>query len=77
MALRLKTPFRAELDALCARHGVDNYKELSKMTGIYYQTLRDRLVNPRMIRFSEIISICEALCATEDEVTELTKTILN
>lgn len=60
---------------LMASVGMWRFQELSKATGIKYDTLMDRLNNPANFRAYELNAICEALnCSSEDLykiVTEL------
>ena len=66
-----KTTFRIELDALCGRHNLNGLKELSELSGIYYQTLRNRAKNPVGTKIQELISIADAVGATNQEIQAL------
>ena len=54
---------------------IKSVKELAKMTGINYQTLKDRLNNPQNLRLFELQALDEILKFTDGDLTALVRGI--
>ena len=54
-----------------ATQGIWEFRELSKATGIKYDTLLDRMDHPANFRAFELRAICETLNISADNLYEL------
>ena len=54
---------------------IPSVKELAKMTGINYQTLKDRLNNPQNLRLFELQALDKVLRFTDDDLNALVREV--
>lgn len=54
-----------------ARHHIEGYLELSRLTGIKLTTLKDRLKNPQNIKGFELIALNEVLEFSDEDLLKL------
>ena len=52
---------------------IKSVKELAKMTGINYQTLKERLVHPENLRLFELQALDKVLKFTDDDLNALVR----
>ncbi len=71
-----RTQFHKCILSLVVKHDIDSgISGLCINSGIPYQTMRKRLVNPRGMRWYEYLNIVESLRLNTDEEAELQESI--
>ena len=59
--------------AYMAKHHIEGYMELSKLTGIKLTTLKDRLKNPQNIKGFELVALNEVLEFSDEDLLLIAK----
>lgn len=70
---KVKNPIKKLFKGYMVAYDIDNFRELSKVTGIDYQRLNRRIADPHSFTVFELLALNDALHFTDEDLLKLIK----
>lgn len=68
---KVKNPIKKLFKGYMVAYDIDNFRELSKVTGIDYQRLNRRIADPHSFTVFELISLDDVLHFNDEDLIKL------